>query len=101
MWVWSLGYFLNGHDRAAELLIELDHLRQYAVAFEVQAQVVRQHHGEWLITDQRTAGENRVAQALHLDLAGVGESAGVDQLAGAVQDILLIGATNLVFQLVS
>lgn len=72
-------HFLNGDDGAAELFVELDHLGQYAVAIEIQAQVIGQHHGESLVADQRAPGEDGVAKPLHCDLAGVGKGALVDQ----------------------
>src|SRR5690606_17860103 len=62
---------------------------------------IGQDHGEGLVADQRTTTEDGVAQAFHLDLAGVGKGALVDQAADADQVLLLVGAPNLVFQLVA
>ncbi len=42
-----------------------------------------------------------MAQALHLDLAGVGEAALIDQATDADQVLFLVGALDLVFQLVA
>ncbi|MNN40314.1 hypothetical protein D3C81_1543850 [compost metagenome] len=42
-----------------------------------------------------------MAQALHFHLTGVGEGAGVDELAGAGQELLFLGAANLVLELVA
>jgi len=94
-------HFLDRHDRATELVVQLDHLRQDRIAIEVDAQVVCQHHGERLVTDQRTAAEDRVAEAFHFDLAGVGERALVDQAADADQILLLVGVANLVLELIA
>ena len=94
-------HFLDRHDGAAELVVQLDHLLQHAVAFEVQAQIVGQDHGERLVADQRTTGEDGVAEALHLHLAGVGEGALVDQPTDADQVLFLVGVADLVFQLVA
>ncbi|VVN75584.1 hypothetical protein PS685_05281 [Pseudomonas fluorescens] len=93
--------FLDGDDRAAELLVQLDHLGQYAVTVEVDAQVIRQDHGEGFVADQWAAGQDRVAQAFHFGLARVGERAVVEQLADADQVLFLVGALDLVFQLVA
>ncbi|MNN30388.1 hypothetical protein D3C81_1440340 [compost metagenome] len=38
---------------------------------------------------------------LHLHLAGVREGAGIHQLAGTVEIVLLVGTTNLMLQLVA
>ncbi len=93
--------FLDSDDRAAELLVQLDHLGQHAVAIDVDAQVVRQDHGERFVTDQRAASQDRVAQTFHFGLTGVGERALVQQLADANQVLFLVGALDLVFQLVT
>ncbi|MNQ52698.1 hypothetical protein D3C85_667240 [compost metagenome] len=95
------GDFLDGHDRAAEFFIELDHLRQHAVALQVQAQVVGQYHGKRFVTDQGTATENGMPQAFHFDLAGVGKRAGFDQLPGAGEKFFLLGTANLMLQLIT
>ncbi|MNZ27266.1 hypothetical protein D3C78_444810 [compost metagenome] len=42
-----------------------------------------------------------MAQAFHFHLAGVGEGAGVDELAGSGQELLFLGAANLVLQLIA
>src|SRR5450830_1366739 len=93
--------FLDRNDGAAILLVQLDHLGQDAVAFEVDAQVVRQYHGEGFVTDQWTAGQDRVTQAFHFGLTGVGERALVQQFADTDQVLFLVGALDLVFQLVA
>src|SRR3990167_2434692 len=95
------GHFLNGDDRAAELVIQLDHLGQDAVAFQVQAQVIGQYYGEGFVADQRTSTENCVAEAFHFDLAGVGKAALIDQAADAYQVFFLVGIADLVLQLVA
>ncbi|MNC24826.1 hypothetical protein D3C75_728910 [compost metagenome] len=94
-------HFLDRHDRATELLVQLDHLRQDTVTLEIQAQVVGQHYGERLVADQRAAGEDGMAEALHLDLTGVGKGALIQQATDADQVFLLVGIANLMLQLVA
>src|SRR5690606_39187692 len=93
--------FLDRDDGAAELVVQLDHLRQYRIAVEVDAQVIGQYHGERLVTDQRAAAENGVAKPFHFHLAGIGKAALVDEAADADQVFLLVGVANLVFELVA
>ncbi|MND40350.1 hypothetical protein D3C80_310870 [compost metagenome] len=83
------------------MFVQLDHLLEHAVTVEVDAQVIRQHHGERLITDQRATGQNRVAQAFHFSLTGVGERTLVEQTTDTDQVFFLVGAFDLVFQLVA
>ncbi len=73
----------------------------HAVAFEVDAQVIRQDHGERFVTDQWAAGQDRMAQAFHFGLASVGERALIQQFADTDQVFFLVGALDLVFQLVA
>ncbi|MNY56170.1 hypothetical protein D3C86_1922220 [compost metagenome] len=92
---------LNGDDRAAELVVQLDHLGQHAVAIEVQAQVVGQDHGKGLVADQWARGENRMAEAFHFHLAGIGERALADQATDTGQVFFLVGIADLLFQFVA
>lgn len=94
-------HLLDGHDGAAKLPVQLDHLRQHAIPLQVQTEIVRQHYGKRLVTNQRATAENRMPQAAHADLAGVGKTAVFDQMANAMQVALLVTALNLLFQLVA
>ncbi|MCY1428207.1 hypothetical protein D9M71_440830 [compost metagenome] len=94
-------HFHDRDDGAAILLVQLDHLLQYAVTFQVDAQVIRQHHGERLVADQRATGQDRMTQAFHFCLASVGERALIQQATDADQVFFLVGALDLVFQLVA
>ena len=90
---------LDRHDRTAELLEQLHHLGQDTVPVG-DTQVVGQHHRERLVTNQGLAGQDRVPEAPHLFLTGVGELAGLDQVPGGPDQVLLAGPTDLILQLV-
>src|SRR5690606_11591795 len=96
-----LRHFLNGNNGTTELVVELDHLLQHAIALKVDAQIIRQHHGKGLVTNQRTPTEDGMPQPLHLDLTGVGERAFINQTTDTEQILLLVGTTDLVFKLVA
>ncbi len=92
-------HLLDGDDAAPVLGIDLGHLPQYAIRFVVaDAQIVGQHHAEGLVAHQGLAGEDGVAEAAHLFLAGVGEGAGLDEAVGFLQELLLVAAGNRLLQ---
>ena len=97
-----LGHFLNGHYGAAELLVQLGHLGQYAVfAFRNDTEIIGQHHRKRVVSHQVAASENGVAQAFHFVLAGKGKGVVVDQVPDGGEQVFLAGAGNLVLQLVT
>ena len=93
-------HFHHCHNGATKLFVELSHLRQHAGAIRVDAQIIRQHHTKGLFTDQGFTGKNGVAQPFHLPLTGVGKSAFINQLTYIREQRFLIGASDLLFQLV-
>ena len=83
------GYFLHRDNGTFELSVERCHLRQHAGAIAVQAKVVGQHHAEGLRANQRLTGQNSVAEPQHLSLAHHGEDAAIDDVADALEILLL------------
>ena len=82
-------------------LVKCRHLRQYARALPVEAEIIGQHDAKGLISDQRFTGQNGVTQAQHFTLADHGEDAAIDHIANAGKVLLLGGPGDLMFQFVT
>jgi len=69
--------------------VEIDHLLQDTVSFRVDTEVVCKDNGKGvLVADKDFTFIDRIAQPLHLILAGIGEGAFVDDIADIVQKCL-------------
>ena len=93
-------HFFDGNHATAKLIEQAHHLSQYTFTLS-ETKIIGKHNAERLITDHRPPGQDCVAEALHLNLSGVGKRTQLDQFTNAFKRLLFTGAGNLVFELIT